>query len=107
MMRSKFSQAITLMLIFAFVASLTPFAKAQGRVPTDDEVLKLRNNIEAALREQPPPMYVEQHQKDIQTLRDRLRQSLQAQRQAMAEYLEHVRTLFPDRVAQIESDIRA
>jgi hypothetical protein len=106
MMRSKFGQAITLMLMFTLVAS-TPFAQAQNRVPTDDEIRQLRRNIEAAQREQPPPMYVEQHQKDIQALKDRLQQALKSQRAAMAEYLEHVRTLFPERVAQIESDIRA
>ena len=101
---------LTALILAAVLLSMSPGvygAQDQGGVPTDAEIEQIRKNIEAAEHEQPPPMYAEQHRRDTAALRLKLRDKLQAQRAAMASYLERVRTLFPDRVAQIEQDIRA
>lgn len=82
---------------------------AQGRqagVPTDEEVAQLRATIQRLEQVTPPPNYQAQHRRDVAALRLGLRDKLQAQKNAMAAYLESVRTALPDRVAQLEQDIR-
>jgi hypothetical protein len=106
---AKMRLRFCLIFLLAIALSMAPNTSGQSQrhVPTDAEITQLRKNIEAAEREQPPPMYLEQHRRDTGALRLRLRDALQAQRRAMADYLERVRTLFPDRVAQIEKDIQS
>ncbi|MDT5159049.1 MAG: hypothetical protein QOH51_3406 [Acidobacteriota bacterium] len=95
--------------VFIFVALLlTGALDAQGRqagVPTDAEVEQLRATIRRLEQTTPPPNYEAQHRHDVAALRLSLRDKLQAQKAALAAYLESIRSALPERVPQIEKDI--
>jgi hypothetical protein len=88
----------------------TPAAYArqnQGGAPTDAEIEQVRKNIQLLEQTTPPPGHEAEHRKDIATLRLGLRDKLQAQRNALAAYLDRVRSaLPPERVQKIEQEIR-
>jgi hypothetical protein len=93
--------ALLLVLVMAAAAH-----GRQGGVPTDADVEQARQNIALLERTAPPPGHEADHRKDIAALRLALRDKLQAQRNAIAAYLDTVRAaLPPERVAQYEAKI--
>lgn len=100
-MRRK-SLAALLLVLVTFVAA----HGRQGGVPTDADVEQARKNIALLERTAPPPGHEADHRTDIAALRLALRDKLQAQRNAIAAYLDTVRAaLPPERVAQYEAKI--
>lgn len=92
-------------LLLAVVAVAAAHGR-QGGVPTDADVEQARRNIALLERTAPPPGHEADHRKDIAALRLALRDKLQAQRNAIATYLDTVRAaLPPERVAQYEAKI--
>ena len=100
------------LLVLTAALWAAPAARArQGQAaaaPTDAEVEQARSNIALLEKTAPPPGHEADHRKDIATLRLALRDKLQAQRGALAAYLDTVRAaLPPERVRRYEEMIRA